>query len=276
MIRLHKWVAILALSAVAGGAIAQTREETLADIRQQLTVLYVDIQTLKTELSTTGAPSGSVAGNSPLERLTAIEAELQRLTAATEHLDFRIGRITADGTNRIGDLEFRLCELEDGCDIGALGDTPSLGGVDAEPTGPGPVAPPPSGGPALAIGEQQDFERAQEALAAGDFRGAADQFATFVTSYPGGPLAGQAHFYRGEALTGLGETTNAARAYLDSFSGEPEGPVAPDALFNLGKSLGAINQTQDACITLAEVGVRFPGNPAVLAAQTEMRNLGCS
>tara|TARA_R110002049_G_C8784465_1_gene531094 strand:+ start:49 stop:435 length:387 start_codon:yes stop_codon:yes gene_type:complete len=128
----------------------------------------------------------------------------------------------------------------------------------------------------LAIGEQEDFERAQAALAAGDFRSAADQFATFVTTYPGGPLAGQAHFYRGEALTGLGETTNAARAYLESFSGESEGPVAPDALYNLGKSLGAIGQTQDACITLAEVAVRFPGNPAVLAAQSEMRNLGCS
>ncbi|QEE36395.1 tol-pal system protein YbgF [Octadecabacter sp. SW4] len=276
MIRLHKWVAILALSAVAGGAFAQTREETLADIRQQLTVLYMDIQTLKTELSTTGAPLGGVAGNSPLERLTAIEAELQRLTSATEQLDFRVSRITQDGTNRIGDLEFRLCELEEGCDIAALGDTPSLGGVDAEPTGPGPVAPPPSGGPSLAIGEQEDFERAQAALAAGDFRSAADQFATFVTTYPGGPLAGQAHFYRGEALTGLGETTNAARAYLESFSGESEGPVAPDALYNLGKSLGAIGQTQDACITLAEVAVRFPGNPAVLAAQSEMRNLGCS
>ncbi|MEJ6478809.1 MAG: tol-pal system protein YbgF [Octadecabacter sp.] len=276
MIRFKRWVAVVALTAIAGGVVAQDRAQTLADIRQELAVLYMDIRTLKVELSTTGAPSGGAVGNSPLERLTAIEAELQRLTSATEQLDFRVGRITADGTNRIGDLEFRLCELEDGCDIGALGDTPSLGGVDAEPTGPGPIAPPPSGGPALAIGEQTDFEQAQEALALGDFRGAADQFAAFTTSYPGGPLAGQAHFYRGEALIGLGETTNAARAYLDSFSGEPDGPVAADALYKLGKSLGAIGQTQDACITLAEVAVRFPGNPAVLAAQSTMLNLGCS
>ena len=80
----------------------------------------------------------------------------------------------------------------------------------------------------------------------------------------------------GEAYEGLGEMTNAARAYLESFSGDATGPVAPMALFKLGFALGQIGQTQDACITLAEVGVRFPGNPAVTDAQTAMRNLGCS
>ena len=42
---------------LAGPAAAQSRQETLADIRQQLTVLYVAVQQLKRELSTTGAPA---------------------------------------------------------------------------------------------------------------------------------------------------------------------------------------------------------------------------
>ena len=265
----------LALGLVAPAA-ASAQDETLADIRQQLTVLYVDIQNLRTELSTTGGLTTGTQGNTPLDRLNNIEAELQRLTSKTEELEFRVNRITVDGTNRIGDLEFRLCELETGCDISLLGDTPSLGGVDngAEVVAPQPA--PQTGGPALAIGEEADFERAQGALASGDFRSAIDLLATFSETYPGSPVAAQAQFMRGEAYEGLGEMTNAARAYLESFSGDATGPVAPMALFKLGFSLGQIGQTQDACLTLGEVAIRFPGNSAVTDAQNAMRNLGCS
>ena len=252
------------------------QDQTLADIRQELSVLYVDIQRLRTELSTTGAPQVSVQGNTPLDRLNAIEAELQRLTAKTEELEFRVNRITVDGTNRIGDLEFRLCELEPGCDVALLGDTPSLGGVDSAAGVPVAEPAPATGGPALAIGEEADFERAQEALASGDFRGAADLLAAFGQTYPGSPLAAQAAFMRGEAYEGLGEMTNAARAYLESFSSDAVGPVAPQALYKLGFALGQIGQTQDACLTLGEVGVRFPGNSYEAEARQTMNRLGCS
>ena len=252
-------------------AIAQ--EETLADIRQQLTALFVDVQRLTRELSTTGGLNSGIAGSTPLERLNAMEAELQRLTSKAEQLEFRVNSITADANNRIGDLNFRLCELEAGCDIGQLDNTP-LGGLEIA----GAVTTTPeatNGGPALAIGEQGDIERAQGALAAGDFRSAVDQLATFVSTYPGSPLTADANYLRGEALEGLGEITDAARAYLEAFSGDPTGPKAPDALFKLGSSLGKIGQTQDACLTLAEVNVRFPGNAAVTDAQMEMQALGC-
>jgi len=252
-------------------AIAQ--QETLADIRQQLTVLFVDVQRLRRELSTTGGLNAGTIGDTPLDRLNAIEAELQRLTANAEQLEFRISRITTEADNKIGDLNFRLCELEAGCDISQLDDTP-LGGL---PTTPFPSTTPSttSGGQALAIGEQSDIAAAQGSLASGDFRGAIDQLTAFVATYPGSPLTSEANFLRGEAHEALGETTKAARAYLEAFSGDATGPSAPNALYKLGASLGSIGQTQDACLTLAEVNVRFPGNPAVSLAQTEMQALGC-
>ncbi len=261
----------LTLAPVPGFA----QDETLADIRQQLSILYVDITRLKRELSTTGAANTGVAGNTPLDRLNAIEVELQRLTSKTEELEFRVNRITVDGTNRIGDLEFRLCELEPACDIGQLGDTPSLGGVDNGADVPSAAPAPATGGPALAVGEQNDFTRAQEALAAGDFRSAADLLATFATSYPGSPLSAQAEIARGKALEGLGDNVQAARAFLEAFAGNPQGAEAPEALFLLGRSLGAVGQTEDACVTLSEVGVRFPGNPNVALAEAARAELGC-
>ena len=271
MTMLPRFALIAALTFASPAAFAQ--DQTLADIRQQLTGLYVDIQSLRTQLSTTGGLTTGVAGNTPLDRLNAIEAALQRLTSKTEELEFRVNRITTDGTNRIGDLEFRLCELETACDIASLGDTPSLGGADSAAQVPTAAT---NNGPALAVGEQQDFARAQEALASGDFRSAADQLSSFGATYPGSPIADQAAYLRGEALEGLGEMNNAARAYLEAFQAAPTGAKAPDSLFKLGYALGAIGQTQDACVTLAEVGVRFPGGPAQADAIGAMQDLGCN
>ncbi|MEO0389438.1 MAG: tol-pal system protein YbgF [Pseudomonadota bacterium] len=265
---------LVAAMLVASAAAAQDRAQSLADIRQELTVLSVEIQRLRAELSTTGAPSVAAGGGSVLDRITAIESELQRLTGKTEELEFRIGRIVSDGTNRIGDLEFRLVELEGG-DISQLGETSTLGGDSAAPAPAAPVAPP-TDAPQLAQQERVDFEQAQEALAAGDLTTAARLFATFNQTYPGGPLAPAADLARGEALSGLGDTREAARAYLAAFSADQTGPTAPEALFRLGRALGRLGQTNEACVTLGEVPVRFPVSEAASLAADERTRLGCA
>lgn len=266
--------ALLALTVAWPMAVsAQADPATLADIREQIGALTELIAPLRAELTASGSATG-VSGNTALERLDAIEASLQRLTSKAEELESRINRVVTDGTNRIGDLEFRLCELEEGCDIGSLGDTAALGGVDNAAAVPAP-APDNGGGPALAVNEQADYDAGAAALAAGDFRGAADRFSAFVAAYPGSPLTGQAQLGRGQALDGAGDTAGAARAYLDAFSSDPAGTAAPAALVGLGRSLGRLGQGADACVTLAEVATRFPASPQVLEAEAERRALGC-
>lgn len=262
----------LALLITSGMARAQDGQ-TLADIRQELTVLNLEIQKLRRELSTTGAPSGISSGSSLPDRVSAIERELQRLTAQTERLDIRINRVVEDGTRRIGDLEFRLVELEGG-DVSQLGETSTLGGEPPAGTGATPAPEPPQ--TELAVGERADFEAASKALEAGDHARAADLFTAFNRNYPGSPLAAKADLMRGQALEGQGDTREAARAYLASFTAAPEGAEAPQALFKLGAALGRLGQVSQACITLGEVGVRFPGSEAVAAARAEMSALGCS
>ena len=295
MLKRYIFVAVMGLMTAPAALMAQDNDQTLADIRQQLTVLSVEVQKLRRELSTTGGGSVETGGNSVLERVGTMESELQRLTSKTEEMENRINRVVSDGTNRIGDLEYRLVELEGG-DLGALGETSTLGGGEK----PAVVAPAPDAGRAvteitpgdgtstsgsiitpineaeLAVSEKTDFERAQGALASGDFRSAADLFATFSQTYPGGPLAAEAELRRGEALTGLGDNREAARAFLAAFSADPEGPVAPQSLFELGRSLGTLEQTQEACVTLSEVAVRFPGAPQVSQAEAQRQTLGCS
>lgn len=271
----------LILALVATPVVAQDRAATLADIRQELTVLFVEIQNLKRELSTTGGASANLSGTNALERIDALEAEVSRLTASTEQLTNRVDTVVRDGTNRIGDLEFRLCELEDGCDIGSLGDTPTLGG-GALPAGGGTIAAAPApdapatDGPELAIGERDDFARAKAAMDSGDNARAVELFQAFTDAYQGGPLSGEAHLLRGDALKAQGLTSSAARAYLDSYSGSPNGPVASQALLKLGLALDGLGQNQEACITLGEVTLRFPSSEASVEAQAARASMGCS
>lgn len=273
---LFRSTALCALLLAPLGAVAQV-SETLADIRQELSIVFVEVQRLKQELNTTGAATGVATGNTALERLSSIEVELQRLTSKAEQLEFRINMVVKDGTNRIGDLEFRLCELVPDCDIGSLGDTPLLGGGVTIPVVV-PAAPSVGGvdTSGLALNEADDFERAQAALSNGDFMSAAEQFATFNLTYPGGPLAQEASYLRGQALEEAGDTREAARSYLEAFSGNPDGTRAPDALFKLGTSLGALGQTNEACVTLGEVSARYPTAEAVSFASEAMLSLGCS
>lgn len=278
-------LAVMSLALGLGLALPQAApaqdSQTLADIRQEMSVLFVEVQRLRRELSTTGAPGVTIPGGSVLDRVGLMESELQRLTRKTEELEFRINAIVSDGTTRLGDLEFRLCELEPGCDIGKLGQTTTLGGGTA-PATTGQIASPIQ--PAetqtaptaeLAIGERADFDRAAAALASGDFRSAADLFAAFNETYPGGPLSAEADMNRGKALAQLDDVRGAARAYLSAFTTDQTGPQAPEALFLLGEALGRLGQTQEACTTLQEVGLRFPQSSSVAAAQEARARLGC-
>jgi len=274
MRRLLAPLVVLALSLPMAAA-AQSRAETLADIRQELSVMLFEMQSLRRELSTTQGAPGGLSGGSVLERVDAMESELRRLTARTEELEFRIDRIVTDGTNRIGDLEFRLVELEGG-DFGGIVATPPLGGELPER---GAVQPAPAPGQAgaafLAVGEQEDFDRARAALDAGDYSEAARLFAAFNETYSGGPLSTEAYFLRGEAHSRQGDQALAARAWLDAFNAAPDGPRAPEALLRLGRALGDLGQVQEGCLMLAEVGHRFPGSSLVNEADAARSALSC-
>lgn len=266
-----------------GAAAAQDKAATLADMRAELAQIAGDLTMLRQELITSGALQSGAAGGDALQRMDAIEAALTRLTAKAEELELRVNKVVADGTNRLGDLEFRLCEMTEGCDVAALPPTAPLGGgagAALPPPAPGSGlvlgASPPSGtGGELAVGEQADFDRAKGVLGQGDFRTAADLFQTFTTTYQGGPLSQEAHLLRGQALAQLGDTPNAARAYLEAFSGAPDGALAGQALLRLSGALGELGQVPEACVTLSEVGARFPASPEAGEAQALAQSLGC-
>lgn len=257
-------------------AAAQDRGQSLADVKAELTILDNQIGQLRDELVRRGAAGGLPSDPaSALTRLDQLQAELRRLTDRVDVLTNDVVRITDEASNRVGDIEFRLTELEGG-DTSVKPEPTLLGGGVTRPR-PRPVAPAvaPPGAGQLAVSEQSDFDAAVAAADAGDNARAAALFGTFLDDYPGGPLATEAQYRRGEALSATGDWRGAARSYLDAFSGAPQDPRAPHALLKLAVSLGKLGQTNEACLTLTEIDHRYPGSEVAGDVAAERRTLAC-
>ncbi len=256
--------------------IAQSQGQTLADIRQELEFVYGEILALRRELSTTGETGLQGGSTGPaLQRIDALEQEVRRLTGAVEQQRFHVEQVVKDGTNRVGDLEFRLCELEENCDPLVLDRTAPLGGMVVPKTFATQTTTTVESGNQTAT-EQANFNQAFAAYEIGDYASAATLFESFALAFPGGPLTGEAYYWRGESLAGISDWSSAALSFLESFSGSPAGTKAPEALYRLGISLSELGQEEEACLMLSEVPVRYPAAEIVEEANAEYAVLGCS
>lgn len=268
-------LAVAAALAVGWPAAAQT-SQNLADVKAELSVLNGQIEQLRAELVRSGAAGGlPIDAATALTRLDQLEAELRRLTDRVDVLTNDVIRITDDASNRVGDIEFRLTELEGG-DASVKPVPTVLGGGVTRPK-PRPIAPAaaPEGSGSLAVTEQSDFDTAVAAADAGENAKAAQLFATFLQNYPGGPLTTEAQYRRGEALAATEDWRGAARSFLDAFSGAPQDPRAPNALYQLAVSLGKLGQVTEACLTLTEVDSRYPGSAVAGDVAAQRRTLAC-
>lgn len=268
-------LAALAVAWSLAGAVSA--QSTIADVKASLGVLDTQIEQLRNELVKTGAARGLPSDPATaLTRLDQLQAELRSLTDRVDVLTNDVRRITDDASNRVGDIEFRLTELEGG-DVSVKPPVATLGGGVTGPK-PRPAAPQTAArdsGDELAVTEQSDFDAAVAAADGGENAKAATLFATFLQTYPGGPLTTEAQFRRGEALAATGDWREAARSFLNAFSGEPQGPQAPQALYRLAISLSRLGDTQNACLTLAEVESRYPGSAVLSDVAAEKQTLRC-
>lgn len=276
---MRRILSAIVLAAVLGAGPAQAQSgQTVADLRAELGVLNGQVQQLRDQLVQRGAGGGLPGGAADaLTRLDQLEAELRRITARTEVLTNDLNRVIEDASNKIGDIEFRLTELEGGTPVAEA--APILGGGLSElrprPRG-GPIAgSQPGAGAQLTITERSDFDAAAAAAEAGDHARAVELFRTFLATYPGGPLSGEAQLRLGQAQEAQGDWQGAARAYLDAFSGAPQDAAGRQALYRLAISLNALGQPSEACLTLTEVEIRYPGSEVAAEVPARRQEFRC-
>lgn len=285
--RARIWITAALIAALPGLAMAQDKGKTLADLRAELTRLAQDIQGLRAELVASGPEGMRAAGGvTALDRLNSMEAALAQLTGQTEALGNRIDRVVTDGTNRIGDLEFRLCEMQEGCDLGALGDTPPLGqpGAGAAPDALSGATPKPAADAAATPAPSPAAAGAAAAAAA--VAGASGPAEMGVTPPPkpaatpatptpttGAPLqAGeQAEIDRAREVLGQGDFRGAADLFAAFAAAHPQSALIGEARYLQGQALAGAGDTKAA----AEVWLdAFSGDPDGPRAAASLLALG--
>lgn len=253
------------------------RQVTLGEMRGTLAELRTELQRLRGELIASGTAGFQAAGgDAAIDRMNAMEARLMQLTDQAEQLQNRISRATSDTERRLADLEFRLCELDETCDLSAL-TVPS--GMAAQAPELAPSAPaasvtePPE--TATTATEQADFDQARAMLEVGENLTAAEMFAAVAETHAGGPLTAEALYLRGVALDRAGDPRAAATAWLEGFAANPDGTRAGESLLGIARVIEEQGEATAACLYLAEIPARFPGSPAAAEAEARLTRLAC-
>ena len=260
---------LMAICMVMSGSIfAPAKADTVADLRLELNSLSAAVADLARELSSGDAASQPGVDGDLFDRGERIREELTRLTARTEELEFRIRRAIDEASNRLGDLEFRLTELEGG-DPSAISTPRPLSGSSE------PQRETETETPQLAASERVAFDAARDLAADGNYEEAASALQQFLEFYPGSPLGGDASLLLGEMHRARGAEPEAARAYLNLYLSAPDGPDAPRALLALGDSLARLEQQSEACVMFEELRERFADSPEAEDARAASQRLNC-
>ena len=184
---------------------AETLNQTLSEIGQRLKSLVVDVQRLSSEAERLSSEAkkaneekSEAITQSSLDRMQSIEIELQSMTAKVEKLEFQLNKLTTDSNKQFDDIEFRLCELEEDCDINQLN---SSAYIDKDlniliPKSESIV----ESKNELAVAEEADYNAAEEAFQNENFEEALAKFNLFVEAYPAGDLSRQASFFIAKSL----------------------------------------------------------------------------
>jgi tol-pal system protein YbgF len=105
---------------------------------------------------------------------------------------------------------------------------------------------------------RDEFDLAYGYVLRKDYSLAQQAFQDFLKKYPTDRMASEAQFWLGESLFLSKNYQPAAEAFVTMTKKYPASPKQPDTLLRLGQSLAELHQKDLACVTLAEVGKKFP------------------
>jgi tol-pal system protein YbgF len=252
--------------------------------------------------SDTGGVSSNLAVRMET-RFTELEDELRKVTGRFEELTFRINQAQVRLDKLVGDVDFRLSNLEK--------TAPQITGAPATPGFEDSVVPGSSG----VISEHSDEEgilgvlkipvdtngnpidssaaasTSQDAtslkqdpqqallpdgtpeeqykfalglLRQADYLTAEKSFRAFIAANGEHDLVANANYWLGETFYVRKDYTNAAIIFADGYEKFSDSPKAPDNLLKLGLSLAIINEPQQACKAFDELRQRFTNAPSFI------------
>ena len=206
-----------------------------------------------------------------LQRLTALERQLQRLTAQNEETQNAM-RLLGERVEALEAMAAAAQPLIDDLPtegpIGAVDRTTEPAGDDDAPapqiatvSAPSPerlakveaVAKPASGDAG-----DDEYVYGFRLWEAGLYPEAQQQLTKFVEAYPSHSRISYGRNLLGRAYLDDNKPRDAASWFLSNYNSNKQGARAPDSLLYLAKSMIALTDTERACIALAEFGETYP------------------
>lgn len=250
-------------------ALSPADRATLAALQADLAQVSGDLARLRSQILRSG-PSGfaQAGGDTALDRLNAMEARVTALTAAVEERRNALEQALEQAQRRMGDIEFRLCELEPECNLGDLTGAPdgSTARIDTAPQAHAGAA---------SEAEQAAFDTARAAFDRGEYAQAAALFAALAHRHAGGALTAQALYLQGVALDRSDRPDAAAEAWLTAYAAEPKGAFAAKSLLGVARALHQRGDTDAACLTLLDIPAHFPDQPEAAEADDLIAAQSC-
>jgi tol-pal system protein YbgF len=227
------WLVAAALSAATSVAIAQA---PIIDAGQSVS---------RSGSANSGSSNNSQA-NSPsptgalYQQLQSLQQEVMELRGIVEEQRHQIDTLRQQSLDRYTDLDRRL-QGQGVAAPAAEAAAPVEAGVTPEAATPAAaavpaVAPVATGMQTAKPEEYEAYQKAYAKLKGQDFGGAIKAFNSFIETYPGSTLAGNAYYWLGKAYLQPPQDLNKAQQSFTKVVGDtPQHTKAPDALYELGK-----------------------------------------
>lgn len=201
--------------------------------------------------SGSGSAAGAQAGGSPTGalyiQLQSLQQEVMELRGIVEEQRHQLDTLKQQSLERYTDLDNRLSQggQQGPGGASAAPQAAEAGTAAAAESGvPAEAAPAVAAVPAPAAGgmqtakpeEYETYQKAYAKLKGQDFSGAIKAFNSFIATYPGSTLTGNAYYWLGKAYLQPPQDAAKAQQAFSKVSGDfPQHAKAPDALYELGK-----------------------------------------
>lgn len=202
-------------------------------------------------------------------RLNQLEDQLRRITGMIEENSFRLRKLEQAGVTAI--QQQPLSNNNSGFQTQTQPSTDPALVVDNSPYQLGTINNNVGTSPAAL------YDKAFGFLQVNDYASAQATFDDFLAQYPDHSLAANSKYWLAETYYARGDYKQASQSFARAFKDHPEGQKAPDTLLKLAMSLNAQDMRQEACLTLGELGNRFPNAPSSVStkAAEERTSYGC-
>ena len=215
-----------------------------------------------------------------LQRVEALQAELQALRGEIEEQSHAVSRVKKDQRELYLDIDRRMTKLE------------TTGTQAAAATGSGDASEATAGGTGTdstvvsvdestvtntasidPIKEQDAYQTAFNLLKSGRYEEAGEAFRSFLNDYGSGKYADNAQYWLGETYYVRQRFEEAVHHFLTLTEIYPNSAKFPHALLKIGYSQAELGQQDAAKKTFGELISRFPQTPAAKNAEKRLERM---